>query len=104
MDSREIIRKVKRLGIRTSRLVQSELTGEYRSVFRGQGMAFEEVRPYQIGDDVRAIDWNVSARMGELFVKVFTEERELIVMLLVDASASGSFGSTDRSTINRSPE
>ncbi len=96
VETREIIQKVRRLGIRTRRLAAGNLSGEYRSVFRGQGMAFEEVRPYQRGDEVRSIDWHVSARMGELFVKVFAEERELVVMLLVDVSASGAFGSGDR--------
>lgn len=88
----EILRKVRRIEFRTRRLVNSVFAGEYHSVFRGHGMAFAEVRDYQPGDDVRTIDWNVTARMGHPYVKVFDEERELTVMLMVDASASGDFG------------
>jgi uncharacterized protein (DUF58 family) len=94
---REIIRRVRRLEIRTRRLVEESLAGSYHSVFRGRGMEFAEVREYVPGDDVRTIDWNVSARMGHPFVKKFTEERELAVMLLVDGSGSHRFG-THRST------
>jgi uncharacterized protein (DUF58 family) len=94
---REVIRRVKRLEIRTRRLVDESLAGSYHSVFRGRGMEFSEVREYVPGDDVRTIDWNVSARMGHPFVKKFTEERELTVMMLVDASGSGLFG-TARAT------
>src|SRR5439155_25573597 len=91
---REVLRAVRRIEIATSRAVNAELAGRYQSVFKGQGMAFSEVRPYAVGDDVRHIDWNVSARHAEhgLFVKQFVEERELTVMLLVDMSASGDFG------------
>jgi uncharacterized protein (DUF58 family) len=92
----EILRKVKRIEIRTRRLVNSVFAGEYHSVFRGHGMAFAEVREYQPGDDVRTIDWNVTARMGHPYVKVFDEERELTVMLMVDASASGDFGTVEQ--------
>jgi len=88
----EILRKVRRIEIRTRQLVNTVFSGEYHSVFRGQGMAFAEVREYQEGDDIRTIDWNVTARMGRPFVKVYDEERELTVMLMVDASASGDFG------------
>ena len=88
----EILRKVRRIEIRTRQLVNTVFSGEYHSVFKGQGMAFSEVREYQEGDDIRAIDWNVTARMGHPFVKVYDEERELTVMLMVDASASGDFG------------
>jgi uncharacterized protein (DUF58 family) len=94
---REVIRKVRRLEIRTRRLVDESLAGSYHSMFRGRGMEFAEVREYCAGDDVRTIDWNVSARMGRPFVKKFTEERELTVVLMVDASGSESFG-TDAST------
>jgi len=94
---REVIRRVRRLEIRTRRLVEESLAGSYHSVFRGRGMEFAEVREYVPGDDVRTIDWNVSARMGHPFVKKFTEERELSVMLVIDGSASGMFG-TDRTT------
>jgi uncharacterized protein (DUF58 family) len=90
---RELLKKIRRIEIRTSHLVNDALAGQYHSAFRGRGMEFEEVRPYQLGDDVRSIDWNVSARVGEPFVKVFREERELTVLLVVDVSASQRFGS-----------
>jgi len=90
---REILRKVRRLEIRTRKLVNESLAGGYHSVFKGQGMEFSEVREYQYGDDVRSIDWNVTSRMGRPFIKKYTEERELTVILVVDASASGTFGS-----------
>jgi uncharacterized protein (DUF58 family) len=93
---RELIKKLKTIEIRTSRLANEQLAGGYHSVFKGRGMAFSEVRQYQAGDDVRFIDWNVSARMGDTYVKVFTEEREMTVMLLVDLSASQRFGSVDQ--------
>lgn len=92
MDTRELLRKVRRIQLRTAHVVNDALAGQYHSAFRGRGMEFEEVRPYQIGDDVRTIDWNVSARHNEPFVKIFREERELTVMLLVDLSASQQFG------------
>ena len=78
-------------------LVETAFAGDYHSVFKGRGMNFEDVREYQPGDEIRAIDWNVTARMGNAFVKKFTEERELTVMLVVDVSASGNFGSTTQS-------
>ncbi len=93
MISKELLRKVRQIQIRTSRVVNDVFAGQYHTVFRGRGMEFEEVCPYQIGDDVRLIDWNVSARYGEPFIKKFREERELTVMLVVDASRSGLFGS-----------
>src|SRR5439155_24051513 len=86
------VRQVRRLQIRARRAVEDLLGGEYHSVFKGTGIAFEEVREYQPGDDIRAIDWNVTARMGHPFVKRFIEERELTVMLLVDCSGSHQFG------------
>lgn len=92
----ELIKKIKRIEIRTSHLVSDVLAGQFKSAFRGRGMEFEEVRPYQIGDDVRSIDWNVSARVGEPHVKLFREERELTVLLAVDLSGSLSFGTTAR--------
>ena len=92
----EILRKVKRIELRTRHLVDTVFSGEYHSVFKGQGMAFAEVREYQVGDDIRSIDWNVTARMGHPFVKVYDEERELTVMLMVDASASGDFGTVSQ--------
>lgn len=96
MLSKELIRRIRRLEIRTRKVVADSLAGQYQSVFKGRGMAFSEVRQYQPGDEIRTIDWNVTARMREPYVKVFTEERELTVMLLVDVSASGSFGSHGR--------
>jgi uncharacterized protein (DUF58 family) len=92
----EILRTVRRIEIRTRRLVRESMAGEYHSVFRGRGMEFSEVREYQFGDDVRSIDWNVSARMGHPFVKKFVEERELTVFLAVDVSGSKEFGSSGR--------
>ena len=93
MIPKEILKKVRHIEIRTSRIVNDIFAGEYESVFKGRGMEFDEVREYQPGDEVRTIDWNVTARMGHPYVKRFVEERELTVMLLVDASASGKFGS-----------
>jgi uncharacterized protein (DUF58 family) len=92
LTSQEILKKVRRIEIRTNRLVNESLAGEYHSVFKGRGMEFDEVREYTPGDDVRTIDWNVTSRMGHPYVKKYVEERELTVMLLVDASASGDFG------------
>jgi len=91
--SPELFQKIKSIQIRTQRLVSDAFAGEYESAFRGRGMEFEEVREYQPGDDIRHIDWNVTARMGMPFVKMHREERELTVMLLVDVSSSGAFGS-----------
>lgn len=88
----EVLRQVKRIELRARRLVNTLFSGEYRSVFRGHGIEFAEVRAYQSGDDFRAIDWNVSARMGSPFVKTFEEERELTLMLVVDRSGSVEFG------------
>ena len=96
MIPREILKKVRRIEISTRGLVNEVFSGEYHSVFKGRGMSFAEVREYQYGDDIRSIDWNVTARSGAPFVKVFEEERELTVMLLVDVSASGDFGSRER--------
>lgn len=92
-ETREILRKIRRLELQTRRLVNSSFAGQYHSVFKGRGMNFDEVREYAPGDEIRSIDWNVTARMDTPYVKKFTEERELTVMLLVDVSASGSFGS-----------
>ncbi len=93
MIPKELLKKVRQIQIGTSRIVNDLFAGQYHSAFRGLGMEFEEVCPYQIGDDVRLIDWNVSARYGVPFIKKFREERELTVMLVVDASPSGLFGS-----------
>lgn len=92
----ELIKKIRRIEIRTRRLVNDSFAGEYHAIFKGRGMEFDEVRPYQPGDEVRSIDWNVTARTGNVFVKRYVEERELTVMLLVDASASGEFGTANR--------
>src|SRR5215204_6351860 len=91
MLPRELVQQIRRLQIRARRAVEDLLGGEYRSVFKGSGIAFEEVREYQVGDDVRAIDWNVTARMGHPFIKRYIEERELTMVLLIDASASQDF-------------
>ncbi len=93
----EILKKIRALEIKTRGLVQSAFAGDYHSVFKGRGMNFEDVREYAPGDEIRAIDWNVTARLGNAFVKKFTEERELTVMLVVDVSASGNFGSVAES-------
>ena len=92
MDTREILKKVRLIEIKTRGVVNQVFSGEYHSVFKGRGIEFSEVREYQYGDDIRTIDWNVSARLNHPFVKVFEEERELTVMLLVDFSNSGNFG------------
>jgi len=97
MIPREILKKIRQIELRTNRLVNETLGGQYHSVFKGQGMNFEEVREYQPGDEVRAIDWNVTARMNHPFIKKFVEERELTLMLVVDVSGSGLFGSGDQS-------
>src|SRR6202008_124065 len=92
MLPREVVRQVRRLQLRARRAVEDLLGGEYRRVFKGTGIAFEEVREYQAGDDIRAIDWNVNARMGHPFIKRFVEERELTVILMLDCSGSQQFG------------
>jgi uncharacterized protein (DUF58 family) len=97
MDAAEVLKKIRALEIKTKGLVQTMFAGDYHSVFKGRGMNFEDVREYQPGDEIRAIDWNVTARLGTAFVKKFTEERELTVILVVDVSASGNFGSVSQS-------
>jgi uncharacterized protein (DUF58 family) len=92
MDTKEILKKVRKIEIKTRRLSDHIFSGEYHSSFKGRGMTFSEVRQYQFGDDIRSIDWNVTARYNEPFVKVFEEERELTMLLMVDVSASESFG------------
>ena len=96
----EIVKRVQRIQIVANRTVNDLFAGEYKSVFRGRGMEFDEVREYQPGDDVRTIDWNVTARSDACFIKRFCEERELTVLFVVDASASGAFGSTTRSKLD----
>jgi uncharacterized protein (DUF58 family) len=102
--SKETLKKLRKIEIRTTRLANDQLAGSYHSVFKGRGMAFSEVRQYQPGDDVRFIDWNVSARFDDVFVKLFTEEREMTVMLLVDLSQSGAFGSVARPKVETAAE
>src|SRR5450631_2345289 len=96
MLTRDVMRQVRRLQLRARRAVEDPLGGAYRSVFKGTGIAFEEVREYQPGDDIRSIDWNVTARMGHPFVKRFVEERELTVFLMVDCSRSLLFSTRDK--------
>lgn len=95
MDIQDILKKVKKIEIKTRRLSDHIFSGEYQTSFKGRGMSFAEVRPYQFGDDVRSIDWNVTARYNETHIKVFEEERELTLMLMVDISGSQAFGSGD---------
>jgi uncharacterized protein (DUF58 family) len=94
MESTELLKKVRRIEIKTRGLTRHIFAGEYHSAFKGRGIAFSEVREYQYGDDIRSIDWNVTARFNHPYVKIFEEERELTVVLLIDVSGSGSFGTT----------
>jgi len=94
MLSPDLIKKIKKVHIKSRRQVDTMMAGQYKSVFRGSGMEFEEVREYSPGDEVKTIDWKVSARMGKPFIKLYKEEREVVVMLLVDMSASGKFGTS----------
>lgn len=96
MLPKEVLRKIRRIEITTSKLVTDFLSGQYESVFKGRGIEFDEVREYQPGDEIRTIDWNVTARMGHPYVKKYVEERQLTVMLLLDASSSSHFGTTKR--------
>ncbi|RKU26112.1 DUF58 domain-containing protein [Candidatus Poribacteria bacterium] len=93
MNEKEILKKIRRIDILTNRLVNTVFAGEYHSVFKGQGITFDEVREYQAGDEVRTIDWNVTARMRQAYIKKYVEERERVMMLVVDMSASTAFGS-----------
>lgn len=95
-DTAELLKKVRRIELKTKGLSNQIFSGEYHSAFKGRGMAFSEVREYAVGDEVRTIDWNVTARFGHPYVKIFEEERELTVILVVDVSASDSFGTTDQ--------
>jgi len=96
VDTKELLKKVRKIEIKTRRLSDHIFSGEYHSSFKGRGMTFSEVRQYQFGDDIRSIDWNVTARYSEPYVKVFEEERELTMMLIVDISGSESFGTTQQ--------
>ena len=104
MTPSEIIKEVRRIEIRSRQLVTDSISGAYHSSFKGRGMDFEEVREYSIGDDVRSIDWNVSAKMDKPYIKVFREERELTLFLVIDLSASGIFGSVKQSKRERAAE
>ena len=92
MEAKDLLKKVRKIEIKTRGLTRQIFAGEHHSAFKGRGMTFSEVREYQYGDDIRSIDWNVTARFNHPYVKVFEEERELTVMLLIDVSASGDFG------------
>lgn len=96
MEATELLKKVRRIEIKTRGLTRHIFAGEYHSAFKGRGIAFSEVREYQYGDDIRSIDWNVTARLNHPYVKIYEEERELTVMLLIDVSGSGNFGTTIR--------
>ncbi|MEM7513823.1 MAG: DUF58 domain-containing protein [Bacteroidota bacterium] len=96
---KEILRKIRKVELKTRRLVHTTFAGAYDSAFKGQGLEFEEVRPYQVGDDIRTIDWNVTAKMGQAYVKTYREEREQILFLLVDISASQFFGNAHQQKI-----
>lgn len=96
METKELIKKIQRLEIKTKGLTKHIFSGEYHSAFKGRGMTFSEVRDYQVGDEVRTIDWNVTARFNDPYVKVFDEERELTVMLIIDVSGSEDFGTTEK--------
>ena len=98
METSELLKRVRRIEIKTKALTNNIFAGEYHSAFKGRGMSFAEVREYQPGDDVRDIDWNVTARMNKPYIKVFEEERELTLMLLVDLSKSETFGTKQRTT------
>ena len=104
MDRKEILRRVRHIQISSRRAVNDVLAGQYASVFRGRGIEFDEVREYQPGDDIRSIDWNVTARMGRLFVRKYVEERELTVLFAVDASRSGLFGTRVRAKLDLAAE
>ncbi len=100
----EVIKRIRAIEIKTRKIVNTTFTGEYHSVFKGQGISFSEVREYQPGDDVRLIDWNVTAKTGSPHIKVFEEERELTVMLCIDLSASGDFGTVDKTRVEMAAE
>ena len=103
-DVKELMAKVGRIRILTNRLIDDRLSGDYHSTFKGQGVEFDEVRPYIAGDDVRTIDWNVTARTGIPYIKRFSEERELTVVFLVDVSGSQGYGSRNRSKMELAAE
>ena len=94
METKELLKKVRKIEIKTRRLSENLFGGEYQSTFKGRGMTFSEVRKYEFGDDVRSIDWNVTARTGKPHIKIFEEERELSVLILIDVSSSGAVSYT----------
>ena len=96
----ELVKKIRQIQIYTSRMVNASFAGQYESVFKGRGMQFDEVREYQPGDDIRSIDWNVTARTGTPHIKRFVEEREMTVMFAVDLSASGDFGTFEKARMS----
>ena len=100
METSEVIKRVRQVEIKTKGLSQNIFAGQYHTAFKGRGMAFSEVREYQYGDDIRNIDWNVTARFNHPYIKIFEEERELTVMLLIDVSGSREFGSVDKTKKN----
>ena len=102
MNTNELLKKIQRLEIKTKGLTRQVFSGEYHSAFKGRGMAFSEVRDYHLGDEVRTIDWNVTARFNSPFVKIFEEERELTVMLIIDISGSEEFGTAEKSKMGGS--
>ncbi len=104
MLSPEIIKKIKKIHIKSSRIVNSMMAGQYKSIFRGSGIEFDEVREYSPGDDIKSIDWKVSARLGKPFIKLYQEEREIVVMLLVDMSFSTRFGTTTDLKVEKAAE
>ena len=104
METTDLLQRVRRIEIKTRRLTNHIFAGEYHSAFKGRGMSFAEVREYQPGDDVRDIDWNVTARMNRPYIKVFEEERELTLMLLIDLSASQTFGTKVNTQRNMAAE
>ena len=104
IDIAELMAKVGKIRILTNRLIDDQLSGDYHSTFKGQGVEFDEVRPYEVGDDVRSIDWNVTARTGVPFIKRYSEERELTVLFMVDVSGSQSYGSSGRTKADLAAE
>ena len=103
-DVKDLMAKVGKIRILTNRLIDDQLSGDYHSTFKGQGVEFDEVRPYEVGDDVRSIDWNVTARTGIPYIKRYSEERELTVLFLVDVSGSQGYGSASRSKMELAAE
>ena len=104
IDVKELMAKVGKIRILTNKLIDDQLSGDYHSTFKGQGVEFDEVRPYTVGDDVRSIDWNVTARTGVPYIKRYSEERELTILFMVDVSGSQSYGSRGRTKADLAAE